>query len=166
MIGKKGLKSPLRSVVWPVAAVLVLALCSLQAGSSAQKNQLQYVLVVNAANSFQAGGNPRRLREVTKQLFLKERSQWPNILHAKPYSRSSDSPEQRAFMQRVLGLTEIELVTHWISLKQRTGQTRPREVASDRILIRFVERSEGAFGVLPKDSLRGASDRVKVLFSF
>ncbi len=153
-------------MLWFVAAALTLALCSLQAGSPRQSYQPQFVLVVNVANTFEGGGNPRVLREVTRQLFLKKRSQWPNVLTAKPYSRSSDSPVQKAFNQSVLGLSEIELVNHWIALKQRTGQTPPREVASDRILIRFVERSPGAFGVLPRESLTGASDRVKVLFSF
>lgn len=124
---------------------------------------VEYAVVVNAANDFSDAGSAKN---VIKQLFLKDRGEWPNKAkdESKPFARAAGGPETKAFLAEVLGMTEAELAKHWIALKQKTGQTPPREVETDDMLLRFVAKFPGGFGVVKADAAQ--ADGVKVLFTF
>lgn len=124
---------------------------------------VEYAVVVNAANDFADAGSAKN---VIKQLFLKDRGDWPNKAkdESKPFGRTAGTPETKAFLAQVLGMTEAELAKHWIALKQKTGQTPPREVETDDMLLRFVAKFPGGFGVVKADAAK--ADGVKVLFTF
>ncbi len=127
----------------------------------------ELVVVVNPANVLKGDDTARAS---VRQLYLKQRSEWPvrvggEPLDAKPFGRAAGSVEQRAFLSAVLGMSEVDLVKHWIDLKQRTGQTEPRSLASDRMVLKMVAKYPGGFGVVDRASADEQSDSVRVLFA-
>ncbi len=146
-----------------IAAVICLGLMAEMASGGDDGGPVEYAVIVNASNSF---ADEASASNVVKQLFLKDREDWPNKNkdQAKPFGRAAGSPETKAFLAKVLGMTDAELAKHWIALKQKTGKTPPREVASDKMLARFVAKFPGGFGVVKADAAQ--ADGVKVLFTF
>lgn len=154
-----------RARLGAVLAVAALAVAATLAGATRAETAAladgPYVVIVNAGNGYGEPGDAAK--KVVKQLFLKERTDWPGGAEAKPFDRPADSPEHTAFRDKVLEMTAAELAQHWIDQKQKTGATPPREVSSASMMIKFVAKSEGAFGVVAKSEAEGA-DGVKVLF--
>jgi len=124
--------------------------------------QVTYALVVNDKNPASTKGDTTK--GLVKDLFLKNLGQWPGGLEAKPYAREATSAEMTAFGKQVLGMSEAEIARHWLRLKNSNGNTPPRAVDSDRLMLKFVARHEGAFGVLRADAAK--AEGIKVLFEF
>lgn len=122
-----------------------------------------WALVVNAKNRTTATGDAARA--VVKKLFLRELTQWPDGVDARPYAREDRSAEQAAFVAHVLGMNDAELARHWLRLKNMNGTTPPKEVDSDRLVLKYVARTDGAFGIVRIDAAKGVAD-VRVLFEF
>jgi hypothetical protein len=122
-----------------------------------------YALIVNAGNSVQDGSGA--VRKTIRTLYLKDFTRWANGVEAKPYGREPTSGEHVAFVSEVLGMSEAELARHWLRLKNMNGTTPPKEVDSDRLLIKHVARHDGAFGVV-KASAAAMAEGVRVLFEF
>ena len=147
--------------------LVVLFLVAPLAGNAKQAQAMvsdgKYAIVVNSANTYAGSRDEATL--VIRQLYLKERAEWPAGTTAKPFGAASDSPEHAAFVATVLGMTEAELAQHWIALKQKTGQTPPREVSNTSMLGKFVSKYEGAFTVVAAEQA-ATMDGVKILFQF
>ena len=122
-----------------------------------------YALVVNANNKTSESGDAAKA--VIKKLYLKDLTQWVGGTEAKPYSREAASAAQVAFLKDVLGMSESELARHWLKLKNMNGSTPPKEVDTDRMVLKYVAKAEGAFGVVAVDAAKGV-EGVKVLFEF
>ncbi len=145
------------------AAALLLAGVMLAAGGSPAA-AAEYAVIVNAANP--DAGKGEALREVVKRLFLKEQTTWPSGTPAQPLARPADSPAQKAFVAKVLGMDQATLDQHWLRLKQTKGETPPREVGSALILTRLVSKYEGAFSVVSAEEAAALPEGVAVLFRF
>lgn len=63
-------------------------------------------------------------------------------------------------------MTEADLARHWVAQKQKTGSTPPREVGSKGMIIKLVQKYEGAFGVVKTDEAKAAGDAVRILLIF
>ncbi|MGR3179452.1 MAG: hypothetical protein ACUZ8E_15510 [Candidatus Anammoxibacter sp.] len=124
----------------------------------------EYAVIVNVANNYNADTN--KMKEYVKQIYLKRRNAWPDKSVAKVYGRPKGTPEQDSFINNVLGMTQARLTEHWLSLKQRTGESGPRKIGSDGILIKFVKKYPGTIAVLKAEKAVSASNEVKVLFTF
>ena len=128
------------------AAALLLAGVMLAAGGSPAA-AAEYAVIVNAANpdagKGEALGTP-----------------------AQPLARPADSPAQKAFVAKVLGMDQATLDQHWLRLKQTKGETPPREVGSALILTRLVSKYEGAFSVVSAEEAAALPEGVAVLFRF
>lgn len=119
-----------------------------------------FMLVVNASNSASADS----VESEIKNLYLKKKTKWSSGSDAVPLARPTDSAEHQAFSQSVLGMSQSDLDSYWAAEKSKTGQTSPREIGSDNILLRQVSRKDGAFGVV--SSATDLPDGVKVLKKF
>ncbi len=154
-----------RSLTLLMAAVGAVALAVLagptRASVAAQADT--YVVIINAGNPYAESGDSAK--NMIKQLYLKERAAWPGGAESKPYGKPGDSGEHAAFRDKVLGMTEAQLAQHWIDQKQKTGATPPREVSSGSMMLKFVAKDTGAFGVVTKAEASGA-EGVKILFEF
>ncbi len=122
-----------------------------------------YAVVVNAQNPF--SGDDEAKREIVKHLYLKEQSSWPGGIDAVPFGRADGSPEQLAFEKTVLGMSPGDIESHWLKLKQMSGETPPRGIGSVRILGRQIGKHPGAFGVVLASEAAGIEGG-KVLFEF
>ena len=122
----------------------------------------EYAVVIQASNTY--SDNPESMKQVVKQLFLKQRSEWPNKIAAKPFARPADNAAHQAFLKHVVQMSEVELAGHWISVKQRTGQAAPREIARDSLLFKLIAKYDGALAVVVKESVQ--SDQIRILFTF
>lgn len=128
---------------------------------------VEYALVVNSANTL---ADDASAQAVVRQLYLKERSEWPfevdgKPLGAKPLGRDEESEEHAAFLQQVLGMTQTELDQHWLQVKQRRGETPPRDISSNELLLKMVARYPGGLGFVPKEIVDAANNEdIRVLF--
>ena len=134
-----------------------LAFLAPQNGSAAD-----CAVVVNASNSYSA--EESSMKKQAKRLFLKELMQWPAGMASKIYVRENSTTIHNDFLQDVLNKTSAEYASHWLSVKQKTGETPPREVKSIKILLRLVGKKEGAIGVVSKNEAQELPENVKVLF--
>lgn len=119
-----------------------------------------YSVIVNANNAASGESN----MDQVKNLFLKKQSAWNDGTKALPLARNDSSPEQRAFVNKVLGMGDAEVVQYFAAEKSKSGMTPPRAIGSDGLLFRQIARKPGAFGVVAAGT--DLPDTVKVLFSF
>ncbi len=138
-------------------SLLGLTFLSSQNGSAAD-----CAVVVNASNSYSA--DESSMRKQAKRLFLKELMQWPGGTASKLYVRENSTPIHNDFLQDVLNKTDAEYASHWLSVKQKTGETPPRAVKSIKILLRLIGKKEGAIGVISKAEAAELTENVKILF--
>lgn len=82
-------------------------------------------------------------------LYLKELSEWPDGVAARPIGRPADSEAHRRFLEGVLDMDSRRFEAHWASLKQRTGQGAVHAISSDAHVVVLLKRFQGAFAVLP-----------------
>lgn len=123
----------------------------------------KFAVLVNAGNTTKLAKN--ELVSTAKKLYLKNLSRWPDGSPARPYARASSSDAQQAFAHRVLKMTDAELARHWLRLKNMRGTTPPREVSSDRLVIKHVARKTGAFAIVEASAVPKSAN-VRVLFEF
>jgi hypothetical protein len=135
-----------------------------QGGEPAQDppKKVVYAVVVNATNPIAVSGDAART--VVKDLFLKNLGRWPNGTEAKPYAREAASVEMAGFQKEILGMSEAELARHWLRQKNTNGTTPPKEVDNDRLVLKFVGKHDGAFGIVRADAAK--AEGVKVLCTF
>lgn len=127
------------------------------------QDQKVNALVVNANCKATETGDAAKA--LIKKLFLKELTQWPGGVEAKPYAREAAAAEQVALLKDVLGMSDAELARHWLKMKNQNGTTPPKDVDSERMLLKYIAKSDGAFGVVKLDAAKGA-EGVKILFEF
>ncbi|PKM10817.1 MAG: hypothetical protein CVV13_11590 [Gammaproteobacteria bacterium HGW-Gammaproteobacteria-3] len=123
-----------------------------------------FAVIVNAGNDYQAAET--EMKTTVKRLFLKEAGSWPNNIDAEPIDRAQGSAEQQAFMSQVLNLDAAALARHWMAVKQKTGQTAPREVSAGSIVLKLIGSKKGAFAVVDTASLGGLPGNARILFQF
>lgn len=122
-----------------------------------------YAIIVNTGNKCAQTG--ATVKATIKKLFLKQMTKWPDGTAAKPYGRTQGAAEQSAFIKDVLGMGDAELARHWLKMKNMNGTTPPKGVSSDRMVIKYVEKHSGAFGVVPLAEAKAATG-VKILCTF
>ena len=144
-----------------LAAVLATAAAGL-AQTEKQAPPKKYAVVVNAKNTCPIRGE--KARSTIKKLFLKQTSKWPSGAAAKPYGRKAGK-EIDAFAKHVLGMGNAELARHWLKMKNMNGTTPPKAVSSDRMLLKYVAKYEGAFGIVTAAAAKSAKG-VKILYEF
>lgn len=123
-----------------------------------------FFVVVNANNPFSA--EQAVMRAQIKRLYLKQQHAWPNEDKGIPFDRPADNSAHTAFTREILSMTEVELTSHWLRMKQTSGETPPETVSSVRSLLRQIARNEGAFSVIQDGEARKMPAKVRVLFRF
>lgn len=124
----------------------------------------EYVVIINSTNSYAESTD--KAKQDIRLFYLKNLSTWPNNEKVKPYGMLSTSEGQEAFNKMILNMSGSQLTQHWLSKKQTTGETPPKALKSDRIIIKLVTKKTGAFGVISKSKSASLPSSVKVLFEF
>lgn len=121
-----------------------------------------YTLLVNAENAYAAP--VEEAKQEIKLLFLKQKTFWADGTPAKPLARPQDSEENKVFLSNVLQMSPSEIAQYWLSMKQKTGQTPPREMDSPRILLKMIGVSREAFALFKSSDVTPAPPGTRVLF--
>lgn len=145
--------------------LLLLAVTAIQGkdDKSPPKAAPKHAVVIHVENPIAERGEAARA--IIRKLFLKELTHWPSGSEAKAYARSPDAPSQTTFRQTVLGMSEAELARHWLKQKSMSGATPPKEVETDRLVLKYVAKNPQAFGIVSLESVKDATG-IKVLFEF
>jgi len=151
-----------------LAIGLLLSLQAVSAGTGLAQEKSEdgrFAVVINAKNEFKGEG--KDARDAVRRLFLKDASTWSGTKHkAKAFDRGAKDDAHISFVTDVLEMKESELAKHWIMVKQKSGETRPREVDSDRSLFKMIAKYDGALGFAETSSLEDLPEGTKVLFTF
>ncbi len=142
---------------------VLLGLGQPQDATASSTVDAKYCVVANPAISAKFADEESARQEV-RQLFLRNASEWSSKQEAKPFSPSGGEPMHAAFLTGVLQMSEAELARHWITMKNKHGIAPPKEVSSSKMMLKYVGRFEGGFGVVAKEDAEGAD--LRVLFSF
>ena len=146
------------------AAGLGLYLALLPLSPLSRASTPTYLVVVNANNPFSA--EQQTMMAQIKRLYLKQQHAWPNDDKSIPFRRPVENEAYGAFNTEILRMTERELNSHWLRLKQTSGETQPEAVSSVRSLLRQIARNKGAFSIIRDGEARKLPAKVRVLFSF
>ena len=141
----------------PIVMVALLALSPVTSWAD------QFYVIVNVENRYEATKEDA-VREVSR-LYLKKKKSWPSGLRVKALGRKPSSLEHKAFLSSVLQMSEPDLVQHWLSMKQKTGQTPPRAISSDRATLKMVAKSIGAFGIIGEKAKAKLPSNIRILLS-
>ncbi len=123
-----------------------------------------YAVVVNASNNYSADASV--MKNQVKQLFLKQTSSWPNGKKVNAFDRGKGSTETSAFNKNILKMDSAAVARHWLGLKQKTGETPPRNVKSTNMLLKLIAKYEGGLGIVDSETAKKLPEGVKVLFKF
>ena len=140
-----------------------LGILALFVTAAPQDDKATYAVVVNTKNACKETGD--KVKAIVKKLFLKQLTQWPDGTDARPYARKQGTAETTEFTKSVLGMSDAELARHWLKLKNMDGTTPPKAVGSDRMILKYVAKHEGALGVVKIEDAKECKD-VKILFEF
>ena len=124
----------------------------------------EFAIIVNAANNTQ--GSDKEMRQQVRRIFMKQQSTWTGNISAFPLDRNKNDATHIAFLKNIIRMSEQEIASHWLRVKQQQGTTPPRIVGSTRILLRLVEKKEGGMGIVKISDLSNAPKTIKVLFRF
>lgn len=104
-----------------------------------------FAIIVNRDNPI--SGTPENPISLVARLFLQQQRDWPNYEPSRVYDREADSPEHQKFVQHILKMSEGRFSSHWVKLKQVSGETPPGVIRSRTIFLRFIEKHKGGMGV-------------------
>lgn len=140
-----------------LAALVLMVATLLPVGAQAG----EFVVVGQAGNPY--AGTPAEARQLVARLFLKQLTAWPDGSPAKVFAAPAASPAMAAFREKVLKMDQAALALHWQTLKQKTGETAPAEMASVKIMARLVAQARGAIGIMRKSEFEADKTGLKML---
>ena len=121
-----------------------------------------YAIIGNASNSVTSESAKQQI----KRLYLKQQKKWRSGATATVFDRGEGTMEDKIFRERVLDMDPSACSNHWLSIKQKTGETPPRTIKSTRTLLKLVSRFEGSFGVVNQKEIATLPEGVRVLLAF
>jgi len=145
-----------------LAILGVIALLAASPIDQAKKKDA-YAVIINASNPCK--DTSTAAKATIKKLFLKHLTQWSDGTAAKPYGRKHGSAAESEFLKAVLNMGDAEVARHWLKMKNLDGTTPPKGVSSDRMLLKYVQKHKGGFGVIDLNSAKTANG-IKILYSF
>jgi hypothetical protein len=145
-----------------ILACIATLLLPLMPPQGKNKEPDRFAVVVNTKNAVK--GDADELRDLVKKLFLKIATQWPGGAEARLYARTADSAEMKAFVEKVLGMSEPELARHWLQMRNRNGVAPPHEVGAGRVVVRYVEKYEEAMAIMTLAEAKESGLRILLTF--
>jgi hypothetical protein len=108
-------------------------------------------------------GKDSPIRAVTldtvRDVFLRRQRLWPDGSRAMPVNLPADTPERRAFSERVLGRLPVELVDYWNRLYFE-GIRPPLVLRSPDAVCAYVATEPAALAYVPVTGVDTTSCRV------
>ena len=121
------------------------------------------VVIVNKVNSV----NSLSKQEV-QRFFLTKSKSWPAGKKVNPLHQIDGSAAKKGFLTSVLNMNRLDYQKYWLEKKQRSGESEPRAVKSERLMLLFVGAGAESVGYLSKEFYanlkRDDLKKVKVVF--
>lgn len=111
----------------------------------------ELLVIVNAKNQVGTLG-PAEIRKY----FLKEHLAWGNGEKVRSVDRKGMTPEKKAFLEKLIKMTDTELEQFWVSKRYEKGVPIPPKLGSDQEVIEYVVSYDGAIGYVNSKSLTPA----------
>src|SRR3990167_2755034 len=89
----------------------------------------EMAVIIHSNNSYHASRGSAMI--LMKQFYLGNRTQWPDGTSAEPYARTPNSPEYKAFLRNVLGMTTAQYDSFWETVTEKAHGSPPRVLWSD-----------------------------------
>ena len=121
-----------------------------------------FAVIVNKDNSMSA--DKETMIQTLQRLYLADTTSWPNGEASRPILPEESAAAYKAMLDTIVGMSGSEWATHWVRLKQKTGQTPPQSF-NERMALKVVERTAGGLAVVPIEIAKSSSD-VRVLMEF
>ena len=134
-----------------VGTVLTL-LCSwllLAAPGTATAGEV--VVVVNKANP-----NSALTAQQVRSYFMKRSGAWQNGEKVRPVDREGESPERKALLAQVIGLSSNQLKRYWLEKQYASAELPPASVADEASVLKFVAFFKGGIGFVTREALTEA----------
>ena len=128
--------------------LLLALLISLAVPSGAAEAEAPQDLLIVANNNVPV--SELSLEEV-KAIFLKQRKSWRAGSTAVPIHAKAGSPLRKAFVKRVLGMTESEELSYWEGQKIRSGVEGPPEFGNP---LKAVFRIKGGISYVMRSDYK------------
>jgi hypothetical protein len=84
-----------------------------------------------------------------QKYFLNKTKSWPSGGKVKPINRNNKSSVKKDFVSSALGMSLQDYQQYWMGVKQRSGETEPKVVRSNKFVLKIVGKSKAAIGYLP-----------------
>ena len=84
-----------------------------------------------------------------QKYFLNKTKNWPSGGKVKPINRNDESSVKKDFVSSALGMSLQDYQQYWMGVKQRSGETEPKVVRSNKFVLKIVGKSKVAIGYLP-----------------
>lgn len=123
-------------------AIAVAFLVLASAADAAEQAPASVSFLVSARNGVRdlSAGDLRRI-------FLGEISRWPNGHRIIVFVRSSDTPEGRLFLDRLIRMSDIDYSQWWLGAVFRgRAANSPSVLASDEAMVKAVATTPDAIG--------------------
>ncbi len=124
----------------------------------------QFAVIVNSENNYYASSD--EIKTIISQMYLKKRPNWPNGMKSMPFTPNDHSTEQQAFNENILKMNQAQLTQYWTAVKQKTGDSPPKEVKSPKLMLIIVAKYPGAFGVVPVENISEDESGIRILYEF
>jgi len=141
-----------------LAMALALLGASLLPGATTRAAAEELVVIVNAANP-----NSALTVQQAKSYFMKKSGAWQNGEKVRPVDREGDSPERKAMLAKVLGLTSDELQRYWLEKQYAAAEQPAASVPDEASVLKFVAFFKGGIGFVTKAALAKAEGVKAVL---
>lgn len=136
-------------------------ICMLLAGSFIASAENAHVIT---NQSVAVASNQTDIKVMLKKMYLRQLNEWPDGSPVKVYLPEQGSAALSWFYEQILEMSESEVAEYWLKLKQKTGETPHRQIASSSMLLKVVNQFEGAWGVVPTSEFE-LPDKVKIILS-
>jgi len=142
-------------------AAALLAPAALRGQEAARAREDDIAVIVNAGVAVAAVDDNE-----ARRIFLLRQRFWPGGRRIAPVNLPASSPLRRDFSVKLLGRTVKELSDYWNDLYFH-GTEPPPVLDSEKAVILYVSRTDGAIGYVRAGTLKAAADRdsVKVVLT-
>lgn len=137
-------------------AMILLTVVAALAGLRLSADDVEFVLIANAANP----ASELRLEAVAR-FYLKKSRKWPDGHPVVPVDQSATSPVRTTFTREVLGRTMGEMRDYWLKQTLSGADVPPVSRGADAEVIEFVAQEPGAIAYVSSATM--LPDEVKAL---
>jgi hypothetical protein len=86
--------------------------------------------------------------------LLKKKTAWPNGDPVHLYIPANESDSFKGLIKNICGMSLDDWDSYWLK-EGMTGQTPPKTISDDIIILRIVSKDVNAIGIVPEESIRG-----------